>query len=203
MFKSNSTRKPATKAAKGKATKRPANPDAIATVTTAKGGGHVAVISAGSEMFTRPVRGDSKEFRAIAMPGLSFNAAQRWHEKNPVAKPQAKLASGITPKDAPHSAKAVADQKATPATKGKGDKARTAKASKAKAPARGTERTYKVGSTKIAAKPDTWRGHMLGTIVKHSDTAKAKAAHAKSGKFSANKLDFNWANAQGYIKFDK
>lgn len=117
-------------------------------------------------------------------------------------KPQARLANGVDAKSAPQSAKAVADQrKAAPAT-GKG-KARTAKADKAKAPSRGTERAYVRGDKKNEAKPDSWRGYMLGTIMAHKDTASAKAAHAKGKKFADRKLDFNWANAQGYIKFAK
>jgi hypothetical protein len=115
-------------------------------------------------------------------------------------KPQAKLANGVDSRTAPQSAKAVADQakgaKAPKATK-------TPKGAKAKAPSKGVDRAYKVGSTKNTAKPGTWRHHMLTVIQSHKDTASAKAAHAKGKAFTANKLDFNWVNAQGYIVFAK
>jgi hypothetical protein len=118
-----------------------------------------------------------------------------------LAKPTAQLANGVTAKDAPQSAKAVADQKKAPAaTKGKG-KARTEKAAKAKQPSRGTDRAYVAGSKKDESKPDTFRKYMLTTILKAKSTAAAKAAHAKSGKYPTHKLDFNWSAQQGYIKF--
>jgi hypothetical protein len=190
------------------APKPAANANVITSVVSTRDGGYVMVTAGDGRHFERPARGDSKEFRAIAQLNSNYDAASAWNTANPASKPQARLANGIGPKDAPHSAKAVADQKtnnakAAPAkATGKG-KARADKAPKAKAPARGVDRDYTVGKTAIVAKPDTWRGYMLGIMVKHTNTAKAKAAHAKSGKFASNKLDFNWANAQGYITFAK
>jgi hypothetical protein len=123
------------------------------------------------------------------------------------SKPQARLARGIDSGDAPQSAAAVASQRKAakgtkPATTGKG-KARVAKAAKDKAPSRGADRTYKLGTRKDESKPDTFRRYMLSTIMKHTSTAAAKAAHAKSNKYPTHKLDFNWSAQQGYIVFTK
>lgn len=118
---------------------------------------------------------------------------------NAVPKPAAKLANGLDTRNAPHSAKAVRDARAA----AKPAKAATPKAAKNKQPARGTDRSYTVGKTKNTAKADSWRGYMLTTIMGCKDTAAAKAKHAKAGKFSDKKLDFNWAASQGYITFAK
>jgi hypothetical protein len=112
-------------------------------------------------------------------------------------KPRAQLAKGVDAHTAPHSAKAVADQPKG----GKGTKARTEKAAKAKQPSKGSNRAYKLGKRKDESRADTWRRHMLTMIMKNKDTDSAKAAHAKSGKYPDHKLDFNWANQQDYIKF--
>lgn len=116
-------------------------------------------------------------------------------------KPTAKLAHGVDSHNSPQSAKAVADQSKGKATKSA--KPRADKAAKAKQPSRGTDRAYTVGKTKNTANKDSWRHYMLTTIMSSKDTASAKAAHAKSKKFADRKLDFNWANAQGYISFSK
>jgi hypothetical protein len=116
-------------------------------------------------------------------------------------KPQAKLARGVEGKMTENSRKAVQDQK-TPASQ-PAKAAAPAKSAKNKQPSRGADRDYTKGKTAIAAKPDSWRHHMLTVITKHGNTAKAKAAHEKSGKFAGNKLDFNWAAAQGYINWAK
>jgi hypothetical protein len=118
-------------------------------------------------------------------------------------KPQGKLAHGVDSHNSPHAAKAVADQRkaATPAkATGKG-KVRAEKASKAKQPARGTNRRYTLAGRKDESKPDTFRRYMLATIMGSKDTDSAKAKHAKSGKYPTHKLDFNWSAQQGYIKF--
>lgn len=178
-----------------------ANDDIIATVVISKDGNYIVASSHGGATLARPRNGDSKEFRSYATVGGKFSALKKWDAANPAPKPQAKLARGIEARQAPHSAKAVADQK-KPEAKAAPAK-RAAKAEKNKQPSKGAERTYKLGSKKNEAKPDTWRHHMLSMIQKATSTEAAKKLHAKSGKFSANKLDFNWANAQGYIKFDK
>lgn len=201
------------KAAPKAKTAKPAKQDIITSVTISKEGDYIVVVNdTRSEMFTRHKRGDSKEFRAIAVKGSSFDAAQRWHEKNPVPKPQAQLARGIDAKDAPQSAKAVSDQakgpkaKALGATgggvsKGKNGKDRAVKADKAKQPSKGSNRAYKLAGRKDESKPGTFRTYMLSTIMAHKDTDSAKAAHAKSKQYPTHKLDFNWAAQQGYIAF--
>jgi hypothetical protein len=130
--------------------------------------------------------------------GMPYGPAERFNKANPVAKPQARLAQGVDSHNSPHSAKAVAD-----ARKGaKGSKAAPAKAGKNKQPSRGAERSYTVvKGTENKARPDTWRHHMTSMIISATDTAAAKAKHAKSGKFPGNKLDFNWAANNSFIKF--
>lgn len=178
-----------------------ANFDRIATVLTAKGGAHIVVTDCAGNSLIRPSRGDSKEFRSYAAKGASFSALTKWVNANPIPKPQARLANGVDVRSAPHSAKAVRDQKAKPAAN-KG-KARTAKAAANKQPSRGADRAYTLGKRKDESKPDTFRRYMLTTIMKHSSTASAKAAHAKSNKYPTHKLDFNWASQQGYIVLGK
>jgi len=195
--------KSARKPAKGRSAKAKAEVTVVSTAATKSGNGMIASFSDGSSMvlsdwqFPASVQKASKRGTAKAV----FTAAVA-----AVPKPAAKLAHGVDSRNSPHSAKAVADNRAA-AAKGKPAKApkapKAAKADKAKQPSRGVDRDYTLGATKNTAKEGTWRHHMLTVICKHKDTAAAKAAHAKSGKFSSNKLDFNWANAQGYIKFAK
>lgn len=180
-----------------------ANPDGIATVIISRDQHYVVVSSNGGENLARPVAGDSKAFRERAVVGRSFIKLQEWDAANPAPKPRAKLARGIESRQAPHSAKAVADQgpegRAKPA---KGVKA--PKAEKNKAPSKGVDRQYKVNAkAENKARPDSWRYHMTQMITGSTDTASAKAKHVKSGKFSANKLDFNWAANNGFITFTK
>lgn len=175
------------------------DPDAITSVTISKDQDYIVVTSNGGATVARHRRGDSKEFREYAAKGRSITKLSHWLSANPVPKPAAKLATGVTGQNSPQSAKAVADQKRGEKT----EKKTAPKAAKNKQPAKGAERTYKLGATKNTAKEGSWRHHMLSMIMGSKDTASAKAAHAKSKKFSDNKLDFNWANAQGYIKFDK
>ncbi len=201
-----STRKTNAKAAAkaSKAAKPAVNNDAITTVVGAKGTSDVIVSTANSSLIVRKWQ-DNAKFRNMAARGKSMAALKAYVAT--IAKPVAKLANGIAAKDAPHSAKAVSDQKAAPAAKpaksaGKA-KDRTAKASKAKQPSRGVDRAYSVGKKEDTSKAGTWRNYMLTTIRAHKNTADAKAAHAKSKSFSSNKLDFNWANSQGYIVYSK
>lgn len=205
MSKSTKTNaKSARKAAPAKA--QPAkNPDLIVTNINDSTGAHIVVTSAGGATISYPRYGDDKQRRALSAIGGSLKALQADLKARPPIKPQAQMARGTDAHTAPHSAKAVADQRAA-AAKAKGGNATkpaAPKAAKNKAPARGADRDYTRGKTAIVAKPDSWRHHMLTVITKHGNTAKAKAAHEKSGKFSGNKLDFNWAAAQGYITFAK
>lgn len=176
--------------------------ETIAVVKNTADGEHIYVEGSKGSSFTRSKRGDNKEFRTFAAKGALYEPAARYNRENPAPKPTARLARGIGSGDAPHSAKAVADQPKADA-KGKSAKPAAPKAAKNKQPARGADRDYAKGKTAITAKPDSWRHHMLTVIQKHTNTAKAKAAHEKSGKFSGNKLDFNWAAAQGYIAWAK
>ena len=180
------------------------NADHITICKHTADGAYVYVEAGDGRSFTRlrsgaNGTGDTKEFQALAKVGLPYAAAERFNNENPVQKPQARLARGAEGRMTEHSRKAVADQKKV-APKGK---TAAPKAAKNKAPSRGAERDYTVGKTEVTAKPDSWRGYMLTLMRKHGNTAKAKAAHAKSGKFSSNKLDFNWAAAQGYIVWSK
>lgn len=178
-----------------------ANPDVITTVVAANGGNGTVASSAKANVVIAGWQ-ENATTRKLAVVGGSI-AALRAHLAT-LVKPTAKLARGIQAGDAPQSAKAVADQRReAPAPKGKATKPAAPKAAKNKQPSRGVERSYKLGTKANEAKAGTWRHHMLTVMQKHGDTAKAKAAHAKSGKFSSNKLDFNWANAQGYITFTK
>jgi hypothetical protein len=174
------------------------NPNRIATVTLDNSQSYVVVTApAGTVTFDRTR--ETAELRAAAIVGGSFSVVKALVAALP--KRNAKLAQGVDSRNAPHSAKAVADQKVKPA---KADKpAKAPKASKAKAPAKGTNRPYKLGKTANEARPDSWRHHLLTMVMTHGDTDSAKAAHAKSGKFSANKLDFNFAAAKGYIVWAK
>lgn len=136
----------------------------------------------------------------LAVIGLPVAPLEDYLKAQP--KPQARLANGVDAKSAPQSAKAVADQ-AKGAKSAKATKTAAPKGAKAKAPSKGVDRSYAKGKTVNNAKAGTWRHHMLTVIMAHKDTASAKAAHAKGKAFTANKLDFNWANAQGYIQFAK
>jgi hypothetical protein len=77
----------------------------------------------------------------------------------------------------------------------------TKKAAAPKTPRVTANRAYAKGATKNEAKPGTWRHHMLTMIQAHKSTDDAKAAHAKSGEYVGQALDFNWAAKQGYIAF--
>jgi hypothetical protein len=177
---------------------------AIIVHKAAESGNAILVQAANGHSFTRPIYGDTAEFRKIAAVGQPYDAARTWNNANPPVKPHAQLARGVEARQAPQSAKAVADQKTTELKASKSSKKTSApKAAKNKAPSAGSNKPYKLGKTKNTAKPDSWRYHMLSTIQSAKDTDSAKAAHAKSKKFSANKLDFNWAAAQGYIIFTK
>jgi len=194
--------KPAAKKAARKA--KPAakvDGNRIVTVTYDNSQSYV-VVCAPDGTVNYPRTAETPELRAAAIVGGSFRVVKGLVAGLPV-KP-AKLAEGVTSRTAPHSAKAARDASAAakPAKAAK-PAAKAAKAAKAKQPAKGTNRAYKVGTTANEARPDSWRHHLLTMVMTHKDTDSAKAAHAKSGKFSANKLDFNFAAAKGYIVWTK
>lgn len=189
---------PATRSAK-RAKAVVSNADHITVNKNTTDNAYVYVEAGDGRHFTRLRAGDNKAFRAISAVGMPYGPAERFNRENPVAKPQARLAQGVDSHNSPHSAKSVADQKRS--AKGNG-KAAPAKAGKNKQPSRGAERSYSViAKAENKARPDTWRYHMTAMIVGATDTAAAKAKHAKSGKFPGNKLDFNWAANNGFIKF--
>jgi hypothetical protein len=80
-------------------------------------------------------------------------------------------------------------------------KAKASEPKTPRAPRAQGDRKYAKGATKNEAKPGTWRHHMLTIIQANTSTEAAKAAHAKSGAFSDQNLDFNWSAKQGYITF--
>ena len=186
------------------ATASKVNPDTIVSNINDRSGAHIVVTSAGGATISYPRYGDDGQRRKLSAKGGNIKALQADLAARPPVKPQARLATGVDRHNSPHSAKAIADQKrAEKPAKGGAAKAAAPKAGKNKAPARGADRDYSKGSTPIKAAAGSWRHHMLITITKYSNTAKAKAAHEKSNKFSGNKLDFNWAAAQGYINWAK
>jgi hypothetical protein len=173
--------------------------EAISSVVAARtGNGLVVTTSRDRSIVITRIDGTVTK---LALMGQPVQPLEEYLKNQP--KPQARLAQGVEGKMTENSRKAVEDQKTAAAKTAKATKVAAPKAAKNKAPARGADRDYTRGKTAIAAKPDSWRHHMLTVITKHGNTAKAKAAHEKSGKFSANKLDFNWAAAQGYIAFSK
>lgn len=122
----------------------------------------------------------------LAAVGGSFKAVQEWLATH---RPQARLAKGLDGRNAPHSVAAAAE----------GRKPVTATKPAAAKLSRKGDFAYKVGKANDT-RADTWTHYMVEVIQKHSDTASARAAHEKSGKFAGKKLDFNWSKAKGYIK---
>lgn len=131
---------------------------------------------------------------------------------------QAQLARGIKGREAPHSAKALADNAAAlKATAPKADpKAeKPAKAAKARLEAKKEERkaeraswkqdrTYKVVAKldDINMRPGTWTETMITVALAHTSTDKANAALAKHREFGDRKIDWKWlSDTRGYIKF--
>lgn len=181
-----------------------ANADEIRTVTPAKTGNGVVIVDrAGNSCVVAPWQ-DIGSTRKLAVVGGSLKAV-REHIAG-LTKPKAQLARGVEARQAPQSAAAVRAQpkaeEAKPA-KGKAAKAAAPKAAKNKQPSKGADRAYKATKKDIVAKEGSWRRHLLETVMAHSSTDAAKAAHAKSKKFPDNKLDFNFCANQGYIVFAK
>lgn len=134
-----------------------------------------------------------------------------------------RLATGLTSRTAPHSARAAADSQKRLKAELKGEQpAKPAKAkekakaastaAKARTEAKkavrkdlkiGANRAYKVlvPVKDLTARPDSWRYAMLAAICGAKDTDGAKALIAKNREFKDRKLDFSWAAAQKYIQF--
>lgn len=90
--------------------------------------------------------------------------------------------------------------KAAEAPKRRGNPEALAKAREQKGPA--PDRTYKaVKGKENTAREGTWTATMLEIILDNTSTDDAKAALKKNREFGDRKLDFTWAEKQGYIKF--
>lgn len=180
-----------------------ATPRSIAALAPAnKGHDTVAILNDGStHPVTRMLAVGAKVavgavFSAVCADYAKLQAVED-AKRSAAPKGPAVLAKGA--EGEVHSRKAAHDSRkgVTPA---KAEKTKpTPKGAKNKAPSAGADFAYKPGKKAVEAKPDSWRLHMLSTIVAHKDTASAKAAHAKGKKFSDKKLDFSWALSQGYI----
>lgn len=196
----------ATAKAKAPAKLTAAQADIITTsMGTSNGTGH-HVSSAGGDSMSFPTAMWKGEMRAAAKVGASFAACVALHKK--LAENPAKLATGVTGRDAPHASKAVADGKAksAPAAKATAPAAKPAKAAKAAKPAKGADRPYKALAKLAdmpAMRPDSWRLFMVTTILAHKSTAAAQAACDKSNTFRGKKLDFSWSARSngGFIAF--
>lgn len=119
-----------------------------------------------------------------------------------------KMAAGVDSRNSPHTAKAVADNKAAQA-KGKAPAKSTRTATgarKATAPVTGETRKYaevKSATKDMVMRAGSWTEYMVQTALAHKDTASANAAlAAKPFDGKARRIDWNWlANVRGYIKF--
>lgn len=196
MTKVATAKKAPAKTAPAKAAKVASQkPDVIKSVKKAVGGEHVVVQAGDGKTITFPQTRETAELRKLAAIGASFKAVQEWLKNN---KPQAKLATGLTARNAPNCAKAVADQRGKASGTGKAPATGKVPAKTGRVPS-GADRAYTKGSTVDTSRAGTWRNYMLATITGNSSMAAADATHAKSGQFSGNKLDFGWAAKQGYI----
>lgn len=152
---------------------------------------------------------NSTAIEVVTDPATGKRQVRKVELKGVIGKPRPKLATGVTAKAAPNSAKAVAD-----AAKGKGKaKAEPAKAEPAKAPAkpeRNAARNYRALKSfeETGVRPGTWTTYMVQQILAHTNTAKAmeatRAERERSYKFpngSPKPLDFNWAAKKGFIEF--
>lgn len=192
--------KPTAKAAPKPAPKKAVNPDLITSAAFARSGPDVLVVTAGKETVTIERNRLTKQLNSLATVGASLAAVRDYLAKH--GKATAGLAKGVNTANAPHSVAAMAS-----ATRGAAKPA-TAKASgaaKAQRTVSAKDFAYSRAATadaKLATvRPDTFREYMVTTILAHKDTASAKAAHAKSGKYSNERLNFNWARANGYITY--
>ena len=167
-------------------------PDTITGVKGTADGGHVAV-EAGKQMLSYRKGVETAALRKLAVVGASFKAVQEYLKTH---KPEAKLAEGLNSRNAPQSAASAAASRKGAAPAKAATPAKPAKAGKV---ARSTgDYDYKMGKANDT-RPDTWTHYMVELIQKHTNTAAAKAAHAKGSKFTDKKLDFTWSKAKGFI----
>lgn len=188
--------------AKGELAKPKVNPDTITSVKGTSDGTGYTAISAGSKTEMVKDTRMTGQLRKLAVVGASFKAVQEFLKTN---KPEAKLARGLDGKDAPQSAMAAAASRATAKADAKAAApAASAKTTKASASAKlsrkaGAARTYKATKKEDVSRDGTFRKYMISTIRAYTDTETAKAAHAKSGQYAKDKLNFNWAEQNGFI----
>jgi len=183
-------------------------PDAIKAVKPVTSGGDYVVVESNGGKSEAIHRGRiTGELAKLAVVGGSLKAVQNWLKAN---KPEAKLATGLTSRIAPQSAMAAAESrkpaKAAPAAAKAAAPAPAAKPAKAAAKlprkaASRADRTYKATDKPDTSKAGSFRTYMISTIRAHKTTEAAKAAHAKSGQFAHERLNFNWAAQHGYIAF--
>lgn len=206
--------------AEGELTKKPApkttvKSDVISNVKNdSSGGGYIAIAAPGHKTLLLKPTQFKGDVAKLGVVGGSYAAVEAALAKQAESKPAGKLANGITGRDAPHASKAVADankSKKDPVAekllpKGKAAKADPIKPAKqiAKkamtAPSTGgVDRKYKATKKEDTSKPDSFRNYMISTIRAHGSTTPAKEAHAASGKFSHERLNFKWAHDNGYI----
>lgn len=182
--------KQSVKAAEAKAPK----PDVITSVKgTTSGPDHIVVV-AGDNTVLIPRNKLVADLNKLARVGGSLKAVQEYLATH---KQPAKLAHGITGRDAPHSAAAAAESNRAP---------KPAPVAKVVASKKTEARNPKGAFSYTIGKPadrteGTWTQHMLAMIQSATDTDKAIANHAKSGKFADKKLHFSWARDKGYIGY--
>jgi hypothetical protein len=157
---------------------------------------HVVTAADGRSVIM-PTERWSGELRTLSGVGKSMTAFQAaWAKASKVA-----LAKGVTGRDAPHSAKAIADNKAkASAAKKPAEKKAAKKAEKAK---QGENRSYAalVKLTDLAARVGTKRHTMLSCILTNKTTDAAKACIAKAGHAAEAQAFINWAAKSAYIKY--
>lgn len=162
------------------------------------------ITSFGGDSFTFPTALWQGDIRNLCAPGASYKAAVTAIEKAKSSKPQ--LARGVTSRDAPQAAKAVADQrgKAKPANKADAVQVKGKAKADTKAAAPKGDRKYKVvvKLADISLRPDTWTKVMVETALANASTEAANAALKKDRKFGDRKIDWKWlSDVRGYIKF--
>lgn len=192
--KASATKKPL-KNAKGETVKPDApkvSPDKITAVAGTRSGPPHIVVSAGGKDLVIPQNRFSGEVAKLAKVGASLKAVETYLKDH---IPQAKLANGITGRDAPHASKAVGDQRAaTPkAVQAKGPAIAKSPA-KAKLPSKGADRSYTVLNRDHGARAGSKRAIQLDIVFKHTSTNSAKAAGAEA-------VDISFAEKQGFIKY--
>jgi hypothetical protein len=148
------------------------------------------VRSAGGEILSFPTAQWQGAMRSLCAVGESFAAAKAHLET--LKKVPAKMASGVTGRDAPHASKAIADARA----KEKPAKPVTVKKAPPKTAKSDDARSIVItdkGKAQIAKKADNGSTRNLNALVKAGSVAKALAAGLKMG-------DVNYAAKVGTIE---